>query len=161
MYNQNQPVKPQNFVKLNVTIHLAMVMGQILFAAVVLLISKNATLNLKPGNDPLFYVAPFMLVFGIFTGSFLFKQQVAKLSDKPSLKEKLQAYQKALIVRYALSEGVSMLSIVGMILTGNVYYLIIAGVNILYFIIIRPTKFKLQDDLNLAYEEQAEMDAKY
>jgi hypothetical protein len=160
MYNQKQPVGPQNFLKVIIIIHLALFMGQTLFAAVALFISKNAALNLKPGNDALFFIAPAMVVFGIVTGTFLFKQQVAKLGDKTSLKEKLQAYQTALIIRYALSEGVSMFGIVCMLLTGNVYYLILTGVNILYFIMIRPTKFKIQDDLNLTYEDQAEMEVK-
>ena len=159
MYNQNQPIDPKNFVKLMIIIHLALFMGQTLFAAVVLFISKDPALNLKPGNDVLFYIVPFMLLAGIFGGSFVYKQQMAKLGEKTSLTEKLQVYQKALIIRYALSEGVSMLSIVCMLLTGNVYYLILTGINILYFIVIRPTKFKIFDDLNLGYEDQAEMDA--
>jgi hypothetical protein len=158
MYNQNRPIDPKNFVKLIIIIHLALFMGQTLFAAVVLFISKDPALNLKPGNDVLFYVVPFMLVFGIFAGSFVFKQLTAKLAEKTSLTEKLQAYQTALIIRYALSEGASMFSIVCLLLTNNVYYLILAGINILYFIIIRPTKLKILDDLNLNYEEQTEMD---
>ena len=160
MYNQNQPVSPQNFVKTIIIIHLALFMGQALFAAVALFLSKNAALNLKPGNDPLFYISPIMVIFGIGMGSFLFKQQMAKVAEQPSLTGKLQDYQKALIIRYALIEGPSLFSIVCVLLTGNIYYLIIAGINILYFITIRPTKFQIHDDLNLAYEEQGEMDAK-
>lgn len=160
MYNQNQPVGPQNFLKVIIIIHLALFMGQALFAAVSLFVAKNAALNLKPGNDVFFYIAPIMVIFGIGVGSFLFKKLMAKVAEQPSLTGKLQAYQTALIVRYALSEGASLFCIVCMLLTGNVYYLIVAGINILYFIIIRPTKFKLQDDLNLGYDEQVEMDAK-
>jgi hypothetical protein len=160
MYNRNQPVGPQNFVKIIVIIHLALFMGQALLAGFALLLSKNAALNLKPGNDPLFYISPIMVIFGIGMGSFLFKQQMAKVAAQPSLAGKLQTYQTALIIRYALIEGPSLFSIVCVLLTGNIYYLIIAGINILYFITIRPTKFKIQEDLNLAYDEQAEMDGK-
>jgi F0F1-type ATP synthase membrane subunit c/vacuolar-type H+-ATPase subunit K len=159
MDNRNPAVNPQNFVKLIVIIHLALFMGQVVFAALALFISDNTALNLKPGNDPLFYISPVLVVFGIFTGSFMFKQAVAKVAEKPSLSEKLSAYQTALIIRYALSEGPSLFGIVCMLLTHNLYYLIVVGVNILYFIIIRPTKFKIQDDLNLAYDEQTELDA--
>jgi len=159
MYNRNTSVNSQNFVKLIVIIHLALFMGQVVFAALALFVSDNAALNLKPGNDPLFYISPILVILGIFAGSFLFKQAVAKVAEKHSLTEKLSAYQTALIIRYALSEAPSLFGIVCLLLTHNVYYLIVVGVNILYFIIIRPTKFKIQDDLNLAYEEQAEMDA--
>ncbi|HZY39710.1 MAG TPA: hypothetical protein VFE53_23810 [Mucilaginibacter sp.] len=160
MYNQYQTVKPQNFIKIAVIIHLALFMGQALFAALVLFISKQPVLNLKPGNDPLFYIAPVLVLFGVFAGSFLFKRIVIKLGEKPSLTEKLKSYQVAMITRYALSEGPSLFGIVCMMLTQNVYYLIIVSVNVLYFIIIRPTKFKIYNDLNLAYEEQSEMDPK-
>lgn len=45
-----------------------------------------------------------------------------------------------------------------MMITNNGYYLVIAGINILYFIMIRPSRTKIQDDLNLTYQEKAEMD---
>lgn len=160
MYNQNQPVNPQNFVKTTVIIHLALFMGQVLFAAVTLFISVNPVINLKPVNDPFFYISPALVIFGIFMGNFLFRRLQAKIAEKPSLKEKLTAYQTALITRYALSEGASLFGIVCMLLTNNAYYLIVTGVNIIYFIILRPTKFKIQDDLGLGYGEQAELDAK-
>jgi hypothetical protein len=160
MYNQNQAVNPQNFVKTTVIIHLALFMGQVLFAAVCLFISVNPVINLKTVNDPFFYMSPALVIFGIFMGTFLFKQLLAKIAEKPTVKEKLSAYQAALIIRYALSEGASFFGIVCMLLTNNAYYLLVVGINIIYFIIIRPTKFKIQDDLNLAYEEQAEMDPK-
>ena len=160
MYNRNQAVNPQSFVKTTVIIHLALFIGQVLFAAVCLFISVNPMLNLKPVNDPFFYISPALVIFGIFMGSFLFKQLQGKIAEKPSLKEKLAAYQTALITRYAFSEGASMFGIVCMLLTNNVFYLIVTGVNILYFITIRPTKFKIQDDLDLGFEEQAEIEAK-
>jgi hypothetical protein len=160
MSNQNPSPNPQNFIKTTVIIHLALFMGQVMFAALVLLRCKQPFLNLKPGNDVLFYLSPALVLFGIFVGSFLFKKSVAKLREKTSLGEKLTAYQTAFIKRCALAEGASMFGIVCMLLTSNTYYLIVVGVNILYFIIIRPTKFKIQDDLNLGYEELAELDAK-
>ena len=52
MYNRNTSVNSQNFVKLIVIIHLALFMGQVVFAALALFVSDNAALILKPGNDP-------------------------------------------------------------------------------------------------------------
>jgi len=137
--------------------HLALFMGQVMFAAITLFLCKQPVLNLKPGNDVLFYLSPALVLFGIFMGSFLFKQSVAKLDEKPSLNEKLKAYQTAFIIRCAFAEGPSMFGIVCMLLTSNVYYLIVVGVNILYFIIIRPTKFKIVDDLNLNEQERIDL----
>jgi len=158
MYNQNQAVKPQSFVKTIIIIHLALFMGQVVFAAVVLFIAKQPVVNFKPGADPLFYMAPVLVLFGMAAGSFLFKQLRSKAAERESLTAKLSAYQAALIIRYALSEGPSLFCIVCMMITNNGYYLVIAGINILYFIMIRPSRTKIQDDLNLTYQEKAEMD---
>jgi hypothetical protein len=43
-------------------------------------------------------------------------------------------------------------------LTGNLIFLGISGAIIAYFIYLRPTKQKTEDDLNLGYEEKAELD---
>ncbi len=160
MYSQKQLTNPQAFIKTTIIIHLAMFMGQVTFAAVVLFITKEPFINLRPGSDPFFYIAPLLVLFGMVGGSFFFKQMLTKALEKPSLMEKLTAYRAALIIRYAFGEGPSLFCIVCMMLTHNIYYLVWAGISILYFIMIRPSKFKTQDDLNLAYEEQAEMGPK-
>jgi len=159
MYNNQNSIKtPATFTKTITLVHLALLMGQVLFGLAAFFITNKTVINLTPGSDVFFYIVPIMIVFGIFTGSFLFKQQVAKLSDKTLLTEKLTGYQTALIIRFALSNGTSMLGIVVYMQIGNLFYLIVTGVNILYFIWIRPTKDKIKDDLNLTYEDEIAME---
>lgn len=67
------------------------------------------------------------------------------------------AYQSATIVRLALLEGPSLFGIVGFLLTGNLIFLGISGALIACFIYQRPTRQKIEDDLNLSYEEKAEL----
>ena len=69
------------------------------------------------------------------------------------------AYQTALIIRCAFSEGASLLGIVAFLITGNLVYLLLTGLNIIYFIWIRPTKQKIEDELNLGYEEKADLES--
>ena len=159
MYSRNLGLDPKNFVKVLVLIHLALFMGQVSFAAVCLFISVKPALDLKPVNDAFFYIAPFLIFSGIIAGSFLFKTLKAKVAEKETLVEKLRAYQMAVIVRFALAEGPSLFGLVCFLLTNNLYYLILVGVNLVYFIIIRPTKFNIHDDLALSYEDEAEVDA--
>ena len=157
--NNYQPItsNPRMFFKKIAIIHVAMLAGQVLFGAVVFFITLKPVFDTKPGNDPLFYMAPLMIVFGMVVGSFLYKQQVAKLADKPTLTEKLMGYQAALIIRFALAEGPALFSIVCFMLTGNLFYLLCTGINVLYFIWIRPTKQKMEDDLKLTYEDKIEL----
>jgi hypothetical protein len=88
--------------------------------------------------------------------NFIFKQLLNNIAQKNTLREKLMAYQSALIVRYALLEGASLFGIVCYLLTGNLLFLLISGGLVLYFVTIRPTKSSIQNDLNLSYEDQTE-----
>lgn len=159
MYNRTTAPGPKNFIKTTMIIHLALLMGQVLFAVVTCFIAPNAVLDLKPTNDVLFYIAPALVVATMFLGSFLFKQQLSKLDAGATLQGKLVVYQTALIIRCAMSEGASLFCIVCALNTGNLFYLVVAGINIIYFIWIRPTKAKIEDSLNLDYNEKAAMES--
>ena len=159
MYNQNAAPDPKNFVKTNVIIHFALLVGQVLFGIAVFFITQNPVVDLHPVNDVFIYVAPFMIVFTIVLGTFLYNQQLKKVTEKTTIKEKLSLYQTAFIIRDAMSEGASLFCIVCVMNTGNLVYLIAAGINIIYFIWIRPTKAKIEDSLNLDYNEKAAMES--
>jgi hypothetical protein len=161
MYNNRQSVQPSPaYFKLITSIHTALLVGQVLFGVVSYSITNSKGLNLKPGDDVFFYIALLLVIGGMLAGTFLFKKQVAKLLDKATLPEKLAAYQAALIRRFALSNGPSMFGIVVYMLTGNLFYLILTAINVLYFIWIRPTKDKVKEDLNLTYEEETAMEGR-
>jgi hypothetical protein len=148
----------QGFFKLVAMIHAALLIGQVLFAIVVFSITKSTGLNLKPTPDDLFfYIALVLVIAGIFGGSFAYKQQLTKLPDTATLREKLTGYQTALIIRCALSQGACFFCIVCYMLTGNEFYLVLTGINILYFIWVRPVKDQIADDLNLSYENKEEL----
>jgi len=89
--------------------------------------------------------------------NFMFKKQLDLAVAKSSLNEKLGGYQTALIIRFALLEGPSLFGIVSYLLSGNLLFLAISGLIILYFITIRPTRDKVETDLNLDYQEKTEM----
>jgi hypothetical protein len=150
-------VNPQAFFKVTVIIHAALLIGQVIFGIVAVSITNNTGLNMQPGNDPLFYVAVVLVFGGMLLGSFLYKQQITKLSPEATLKEKLGAYQTALITRLAPSEGASMFCIVCYLLGGNSFYLVLTVLNILYFIWMRPMKQKIEDELSLGYGDKVEL----
>ncbi|WP_295675965.1 hypothetical protein [uncultured Mucilaginibacter sp.] len=158
MYNQTNTINPKSLIKTTIIIHLALLIGQVLFGVVVFAITPNPVFNWKPGNDVFFYVLILLVCLGIFLGSFLFKQQLANAAEKTNLKDKLGVYQTAFIVRAALSEGASIFGIVCTMITSNLFYLAIVGINILFFISIRPTRDKIEEALNLDYNEKAAID---
>jgi hypothetical protein len=154
MVNPNQQQTPQSYLRTITIIHLALVAGQILFAVVVLNITREKGIDLHSTNDPFFFAALILAVAAMVGSVFIFQKLVADAVTKFTLKEKLMTYQSALIVRFALLQGASMFAIVVNMLTGNLFYLIISCVLILSLIIIRPTKNKIENDLNLSYEDK-------
>lgn len=154
--DRNYIANPQTFIRTISIIHLALMAGQLLFAFLTFSMKKSTIVNLKPDGDVYFYIAPLLIFSGMLIGSFLFNQLLAKATEAESLNKKLAAYQSAFIIRCALSEGGAMFAIVCYLLTANFFYLSLAGVNILYFLWLRPTKEKIEADLNLSYEEKIE-----
>jgi len=158
MSNNQETIKnPQGFLKTITIIHAALLIGQILFAGFAFFITNSAVINLKPNGDPLFFVVPFITVAGLIAGIFISKNKLAGMNDTNSLDEKLAIYQTTSIIRYALTEGASLFGIVTYLITGNLLFLLITGLNILYFIWLRPTKLKVEDDLNLSFEDKIAM----
>lgn len=155
-YNKyNKPLTPQNFIRVIVIIHLALLMGQAFFAAAAIFITSNGPVNKKSNGDVFSIIAPVLVGIGIVLGTVLFIKMVAKLPEKETLKEKLACYQTALITRYALSEGASLFCVVCYLVTANYFLLAVMAVNVLYFILIRPDKLKISNDLNISMDEQA------
>lgn len=148
-------VNPSTFVKTNTIIHLGLLMGQIVFAATTLLISKNQAHT--QNTDVFIYIAPALAITGFFTGHFLFRKLLGNIKGDSPLKAKLADYQSATIIRLASLEGPSLFAIVCFMLTGNMVFLGISAAIILYFIYLRPTRQKIEDDLALDYNEKTEL----
>ncbi|HWD86936.1 MAG TPA: hypothetical protein VG367_02340 [Mucilaginibacter sp.] len=154
----NQNLNPQGAVKALPIIHLALIAGQVLFCLVAYFQFPQKDFSMDGSKDPFVYVAVILAAGGFFLGSFLFRQQVGKIGPENSLSQKISAYQTAFILRAALAEGPSLFSVVAFMLSGNLLFLAITGAIILYFLSFRPTREKVSNDLNLDYNEKAELD---
>ena len=156
--NFNNGVSPQLVVKTNTIIHLGLTAGQLLFGVVVFYITPQKSFSFDGVKYPMILIA-FALAFGGFIGSTLmYRSRLASISSEDILAKKISAYQTGFIIRAALLEGPSLFSIVGYMLSGNLLFLAISGIIILYFISIRPTREKIIAELNLDYNEVSALD---
>jgi hypothetical protein len=155
--NQARLPSPKTFFKTLSIIFFALLTGQVLFALVVFSLAKHPHFTLTADNDPLFFISPILTISSAIAGIFVSRQIIAKLAEKETLAQKLAGYQTAIIIRAALSEGPAMLCIVSFMMRENFLFLVIAGLNILYFISFRPSRRKMEEDLNLSYEDKVEM----
>ena len=154
-HNQSIAFTPKSFIQRITIIHLALIMGQLLFSGVSYSLVETNFLSFDFGNDVFVMLVPALAVGGAFASNFIFNKKISELIILELLKDKLMGYQTACIIRYAMLEGPALFSIVIYMQTGNLLYLIIAGAIIAYFVTLRPSKAKIEMDLNLNFEHKA------
>lgn len=140
-------------------IHIALLAGIVLFGIVAITVTHNGKLDMHNTNDPFIYIVPIAAIGSFVLSNFIFKQQLAIAVNKDTLNGKLTTYQTALIMRFAPLDGAALLGIVIYLNSGNLLFLIISGLVALYFITIRPTKEKIENDLNFSYQEKMGFDS--
>lgn len=154
--NINNRPTPEGFLRSLSVIHLALLAGQVIFGIVAYAQSKKIYFGIHNMDSVFMYIVPLVAIGGFMGGYLMFKKQLTVIRSKSSLGEKVIAYQTALIVRYALLEGPSLLAIVIYMQDGNLFFLGIAGLMILYFLSLRPTMEKVENDLDLNFNERIE-----
>lgn len=147
---------PKNYLRTLSILHYIIFAGILLLASYIYSLNSNATLDLSPENDIFFYVVPAISILGFIGSNIIFKTYLNSLSINNSLKSKLTGYQSASLIKYALIEAPAFLSIIMFMDEGNLYYMIIAGVLIAYFFMLRPSKEKIINNLNLNNEHRAQ-----
>jgi len=156
---QNTQQTAKAMLKTIPILHMGLLAGQVLFAIVSFNISPPNTFYWINHNDPFVFVVPIIAIACYALGNFLFRQQIGAAIEKPTVQQKVAGYQTAMIIRFAMLEGASLFGIVSYLLTGNLLLIGISGLLIVYFIILRPTRDKIETELNLDYQEKMELDS--
>jgi hypothetical protein len=151
---------PSEYFKNLKMLHIAVIIGQILFAvAIVFMFTRGVILNNPPTLLKIIDYAIIAATIFCLPASFIFyKWKLNKLKAGTDLKVKMDGYRSAFIMRYALFEIPSIASIVAVMLTGNYQYLVCTGMIILLMLFLRPTKENAIKDLGLNYNEQTILD---
>lgn len=105
-------------------------------------------------GDIAIYIFPLIGLMGFLSSMYMFKALTKNVENKPSLQEKLANFQSASLIRYALLEGPALLNLVWFSTTGNLLFLTVAGVLILLLFLQRPTKLKIDRELQLKGEHK-------
>lgn len=110
-------------------------------------------------NQNLFlYIVPVFALLGYFGSQFVFKNILSKIRTDAKLDEKLNTYQTASIIKYALIEGPAFLAIVAYNSSGNALPLVIGICLILYLAVQRPNLEKIIENLPLTLEEKRKLE---
>lgn len=146
----------QEYFKLMQIIYFALITGQIIFAIISFYLSNTENFDFSTKElDKIFIYIVLIFVVGGFSGSTLFfRYKLSRIKNKTSLIEKMTEYRSALIIRYALLETPSFFSLIAYLLTGNILFLGLSAIIILFFLTIKPTKNRTIFELKLNVNER-------
>jgi len=128
-----------------------LIIGQVFFGLIsfFLVSTKNFNSDGADLRSVFIYVVSIFCLAGFILSNLIFKNRLKAIDKKSSLMIKLNAYRAALILRYALLEGPSMFAIVVYLVTGDIIFILLATLMVLYFLTIRPNREKVIKDLDL------------
>ncbi|MEL6191947.1 MAG: hypothetical protein AAFR66_07850 [Bacteroidota bacterium] len=136
-------------------IHGAMLIGQVLFAGVAIFLTSEGGLGQSEGdlNDIFKLLAPVLVLGGIAGSIFLPKTLLASAKESSDLRGKLQTYRSTSIIKFAVLEAPSLVSLVAFLLTGNYFFLGLAAIIVAVFFMNRPTTSTIINELELNQDE--------
>ncbi|WP_167618647.1 hypothetical protein [Maribellus sediminis] len=154
--NMNQEkLTPKEYFRSLQIVHLALMAGIVSFI-VIAIVLQNMGFE-SDGEDmipALIYVVPVFMIGGILASNNVFKFRLKTCISQSGLKQKLEEYRSALIIKFALVEGPSFFAIIAYLLTAN---LVFVGITVLLLAVLlsyRPTPAKSIIDLELDYDER-------
>jgi hypothetical protein len=133
------------------TKYFALIAGQVFFGAVLIFVNLIVHLDYKLPHfgDTLIKVVP-VFAIGVLVGShYLLRSLLKAAKAKANLLEKMEVYRSALIVKYSLLGGPSLLSLIAYFLSGDVFFIGLTGVIIVILLTMRPTIKRAVRDLDL------------
>ena len=134
----------------------ALAAGMLIFCGITLVLILTDTFPLADqGLRKLFMImVTLFAVGGYIAGNMVFKKKLQAIKAMKKLTEKMPFYRGALILKYAIFEGVAFLAIMMSFVTGDIIFLGVAALIIAFFLTLKPTKARAIKDLELDYNEQ-------
>ncbi len=139
------------------TVHGALIVGQVIFAGCAFYLNFEGG-PLNDPNDDLVntfqMLVPVAIVSGILVGRLLASKRINKAKKEAELKEKLDVYKSALIMKWALLEFPGLFALIAYLLFGHLLFMTLFAIPIVIFVLERPTKEKVIEDLELESKER-------
>jgi len=117
--------KPKNALLITRLIFLSMFTVCLIFTVIVFTI-RTGKYSFRIDSFAPFTMSPLILSLIAIPVAFLYSQKLLKPVSDDTLKDKFFLYQKVLIMRLASCEGVTLYSVVFLLITGNLFGIIIA-----------------------------------
>ncbi|HLW29879.1 MAG TPA: hypothetical protein VKX29_03410 [Brumimicrobium sp.] len=126
--------------------------GMMMFGSITLFNTATWDATMPSSDDVFLIIVPVATFIGVVLGRILYKKKLDALDEVGLLKDKLQGFQTALIIKFALVEAPFLIGIVAAFLNNNIFYLMISGTLVMYFFTLKPTKSRVKKHLDLKNE---------
>lgn len=149
---------PREYFRQINMLYAALLMGQVLFALVVIwMIWSSDDLQQGYPAAPFGLLMPAMLIIfpGVIYG--LTRRKMAEGTSLSGLSAKLEHYRAQAIMRMAAAEGVSLMALVFGMMENNLNYLLFFAAGLLIFLYFRPSREELVREYRLSAKDQAEL----
>jgi len=146
-------LSPKMFLKMTRVIFFALWAGWMAFLLVVLYISDSKLYFNFDISDPFFLSTILMACIFLPFGYLYAKMTIKKIDQNDSVKNKLPKYQSGQLMRMASCEGIGLLSIVSLMLTSNLFFLVFLFIAAFIMIQYYPTPDKIGREINLTPNE--------
>ena len=150
----------KQYFQTNLIVFTGLACSPILFTGIAYYLQSEKKIVSNPELDSIFqYAVPGLCIALLALSTIIFKTLVRTIYSEYNLPTKLLKYRSFLIIKFALLETACMIPILAYLLTGIYIYLMIAGGMIVIFLISRPTKVSLINDLELSTEQLEKLDS--
>lgn len=133
-------------------IFFAIMAGLLMFLFIALFISGNKLYLGFNAKDP-FTFAVLITVVIIPAGTMVSNKLFKKYKPGSTLKEKLPVYQVGLISRLAIYEGAGLFSVVCLLISSNLYFVIFTAVALFAIVLNYPSPEKIGEAIDLTPSE--------
>ena len=156
-----KPQTSKSYLSQLTLIHGAMLVTQIGFALVAYFLYATGQIDPSGADDlaKIFQIiVPVFMVASFIGGSILIRSQLKVLKSKNQLNDKLAGYRGLFLIKLALFEVPSLLSIICFLLTGKYLFLGLVALVLCLFVLQRPTSYGIVNELELNSNERADFE---
>ena len=93
----------------------------------------------------------------LWLSGFIYKKRISVIEGNLPLQERVVNFRSASILRVALIEAASLTLITGYLLSGNIYYLLLAFIPLYFFMKTFPRDEEISETLELSYSEMRQL----
>lgn len=133
-------------------LHLALLAGMVMLTVILFLFAEEREVE-DQFLQTLIMVLAIISIASLFGGLYIFRKIISGIDKKLQLAEKLHKYRGASIVKWAMLEAPVLLSAICYFITNQTGFLITSVGLILFFMLHRPAKARIVNDLVLSADE--------